>query len=56
MRLSVIGAGSWGTALAHQLARKGHRVRLWAREPEVVEGINANHRNPLFLSDLEVNC
>ena len=55
MRISVIGAGSWGTALAHQLARRGHGVRLWAREPEVVQGINANHRNPLFLSDLEVH-
>ena len=55
MRISVIGAGSWGTALAHQVARRGHRVRLWARESEVVEGINGQHRNPLFLSDLDVH-
>ena len=46
MRLSVFGAGSWGTALAHQMARRGHVVLLWAREPEVVEGINQTHRNP----------
>jgi glycerol-3-phosphate dehydrogenase (NAD(P)+) len=54
MRISVIGAGSWGTALAHQLARRGHEVRLWAREEEVVRGINGSHRNPLFLDDLDL--
>jgi glycerol-3-phosphate dehydrogenase (NAD(P)+) len=51
MRLSVFGAGSWGCALAHQMARKGHDVQLWALEPEVADGINADHRNPLFLTD-----
>lgn len=56
MRISVVGAGSWGTALAHQLARRGHEVRLWAREHEVVDGINRDHRNPLFVSDLEVHA
>ena len=51
MRLSVFGTGSWGCALAHQMARKGHDVRLWALEPEVADGINAEHRNPLYLTD-----
>jgi glycerol-3-phosphate dehydrogenase (NAD(P)+) len=55
MKLSVIGGGSWGTALAHQLARRGHEVLLWARELEVVEGINLRHRNPLFLEDLDLS-
>jgi glycerol-3-phosphate dehydrogenase (NAD(P)+) len=55
MRISVFGAGSWGTALAHQLARRGHELRLWAREREVVDGINHGHRNPLFLTDLDVH-
>ena len=55
MRLSVFGGGSWGTAMAHQLARRGHDVLLWAREPEVVEGINRKHRNPLFVSDLDLH-
>lgn len=54
MRISVMGAGSWGTALAHQFARRGHDVMLWARENEVVREINAVHRNPLFLSDLDL--
>lgn len=51
MRLTVFGAGSWGCAMAHQLARRGHEVRLWAREREVADGVNREHRNPLFLSD-----
>lgn len=51
IRVGVIGAGSWGTALAAHLA--GHHVptALWAREPEVVDSINSVHRNQLFLSD-----
>lgn len=55
MRLSVFGGGSWGTAVAHQLARRGHDVLLWARETEVAEGINDRHRNPLFISDLDLD-
>lgn len=55
MKVSVFGAGSWGTALAQQMARRGLDVRVWAREPEVAEGINRDHRNPLFLSDLELH-
>jgi glycerol-3-phosphate dehydrogenase (NAD(P)+) len=54
MKLSVFGGGSWGTAMAHQLAGRGQEVLLWARESEVAEGINSEHRNPLFLSDMEV--
>ena len=50
----VLGAGSWGTALASQLARRGHHVCLWAYEEEVARGINTEHRNPLFLSEVEL--
>ena len=49
-RIAVLGAGSWGTAMASLAARRNDVV-LWAREPEVVEGINLRHTNPLFLSD-----
>jgi len=52
--IAVVGAGSWGTALAVHLARTGAGVRLWAREPEVVTGIRAVRRNPWYLSDVEV--
>jgi glycerol-3-phosphate dehydrogenase (NAD(P)+) len=52
--IAVIGAGSWGTALTIHLARTGTPVRLWAREPEVVEGIHARRRNPLYMPDFDV--
>ena len=48
-RISIIGAGAWGTALAMVARRAGRRVTLWAREPEVIEAVNASHANPLFL-------
>ncbi len=47
--VAVLGAGSWGTTLADLLARKGHAVRLWAHEAEVVEAITARRENPIFL-------
>jgi glycerol-3-phosphate dehydrogenase (NAD(P)+) len=49
-RVAVIGAGSWGTALAAHLATLGRPVRLWAFEPEVAEAVNERHENPLFLA------
>ena len=55
MKVSVIGAGSWGTALSQVLANNGHNVGLWARKPEVVKAINSEHRNPRYLSDVELN-
>ena len=48
-RVAVIGAGAWGTTLAHLLAEKGLHVRLWAYEREVVEAIRHKHENTLFL-------
>lgn len=50
MRCGVVGAGAWGTALADLLARGGYEVRLWAREPDVVESINGTHENSRFLA------
>lgn len=52
MRCTVLGAGSWGTALAAQLARKGHETVLWDRNPERCAVINENHRNPRYLSTI----
>jgi glycerol-3-phosphate dehydrogenase (NAD(P)+) len=49
LRIAVIGAGSWGTALAAHLASADHQVRVWAFEPDVVDSINARHVNPRFL-------
>ncbi|HUU61880.1 MAG TPA: NAD(P)H-dependent glycerol-3-phosphate dehydrogenase [Acidimicrobiia bacterium] len=48
MRVAVVGAGSWGTALA-LLAAARAEVRLWAREPEVVASVREKGENSLFL-------
>jgi len=45
----VIGAGSWGTAVAWVLGGKGFSVRVWAREEEIAAGINEVRRNPTYL-------
>jgi glycerol-3-phosphate dehydrogenase (NAD(P)+) len=50
--LSVIGAGAWGTALAHLLATKGFNIRLWAYEPEVAEIIQRTRENSWYLPDV----
>ncbi len=54
-RISVIGGGAWGTALAQVAAQGGADVLLWAREPEVVAEINAAHLNSLFLSGVPLS-
>ncbi len=53
-RVSIIGAGTWGTALAITLSRKGHAVTLWAYEPEVVESIRIRHENELYLPGIKI--
>lgn len=54
-RIAVIGAGSWGTALAGRLAAKGHDTLLWAFEPELVNEINSNHTNSLYLPGISLH-
>ncbi len=49
MRVGVIGAGAWGTALAAVAADAGHTVLVWAREVEVVHSINTTHTNAPYL-------
>jgi glycerol-3-phosphate dehydrogenase (NAD(P)+) len=49
---AVIGAGSWGTALAVHLAGAGREVALWVREPELLDEMNARRANPTFLPDV----
>ena len=48
-RTAVLGAGSWGTALSVHLARAGHRVRLWSRDPALAEGMRATAANTRYL-------
>ena len=53
-RVAVVGAGSWGTALALVAARNHHDVSMWAREPEVARSIRGDHKNPLYLADFSL--
>ena len=49
MRVGVVGAGAFGTALSGLLAGRGHEVRLWVREPELVPELRERHENPMYL-------
>jgi glycerol-3-phosphate dehydrogenase (NAD(P)+) len=53
-QVAVIGAGSWGTALAVIAARVGHSVRLWSRSPEVVSSINDQRVNSRYLTSTSI--
>lgn len=47
--ISVLGAGSWGTALAAHLARTGHDVRLWGRDAAFVDQLRRTRENAVYL-------
>ena len=57
-KVAVLGAGSWGTTFAKILADAAtasgveRDIRLWGRRPEVVDAINARHRNEQYLKDI----
>ncbi|MBI5195906.1 MAG: NAD(P)-dependent glycerol-3-phosphate dehydrogenase [Nitrospirae bacterium] len=50
-RITVIGAGSWGTVLASLLAGKGYEVLLWAFEKETAVEINNAHTNSIYIPE-----
>lgn len=52
--VAVLGSGGWGTALAVHLARAGREVRLWGRNPALVERMCANSANPVYLPDVDL--
>ncbi len=54
MRIGILGGGAWGTALA-QVAAGGGETLLWALEPEVVESVNGEHENRLFLAGVPLD-
>ena len=56
MKTAVIGAGAWGSALANVLGANGHAVELWAREPDVVDSVNASRENRRFLPGVAMNA
>ena len=53
-RIGIVGAGSWGTALAIVAARAGHTVSLWSRNSEVVSSINERRVNSRYLTSTPV--
>lgn len=54
MKIGIIGAGTWGTALAGLLGSKGFGVDIWAFEEDVVQGINREKKNPVYLPFFEI--
>ena len=50
----MLGAGSWGTALAVHLARGGTEVRLCARSAELADAMRSGRRNPCYLADVDL--
>jgi glycerol-3-phosphate dehydrogenase (NAD(P)+) len=53
--VSVLGAGNWGTTIAHLIGQNGYRVRLWARSRELVDEINQRRTNERYLSGLRLS-
>ena len=48
MKISILGAGSWGTALGKVLNEKGHDIQLWHFEHSFVEKINSDYNHPFL--------
>ena len=49
MRVTVLGAGSWGTTVAALMCRRDHEVLLWARNPDVADEVNGQRSNESYL-------
>ena len=54
MKVGVLGAGSWGTALAMVLADNGNKVKIWSIIPEQIVEINEKRTNKAYLKDIQI--
>ena len=55
MKISVLGSGSWGCALAQILVRNGHDVVVWGIDETEVNDINQNHQNSRYFKDVKLD-
>ena len=53
-KVTVLGAGAWGTTMAQVLCDAGHEVLVWGRNPEVINEINTSHKNSKFLPGIDL--
>ncbi|WP_343312971.1 NAD(P)H-dependent glycerol-3-phosphate dehydrogenase [Brucella sp. BE17] len=53
-KISVLGGGAWGTALAVMAVKGGHETALYARDSETVKAINQDCRNPRYLGEIDL--
>lgn len=51
----MLGGGSWGTALIKVLSENNRRIKWWIRNPEIIQSVKTLHRNPRYLSSVEIN-
>jgi glycerol-3-phosphate dehydrogenase (NAD(P)+) len=56
MKIGVVGAGSWGTALANLLASKGYAIDLWVFEEEIKAQMQQSSENTVFLPDVKLSA
>ena len=54
MKITVLGAGAWGTTLSRLLQHASHRVTLWGHDPQALEDIRQTGRNDRYLSGVEL--
>lgn len=54
MQIAVLGSGSWGTALAIQLARAGNSIRLWSRSSQMAYQMQQDRENKRYLPGIEL--
>lgn len=55
MKVTILGAGAWGTAIATVLAHNHHEVTLWTHEQDVTQSINEQHVNTHYLADVSLH-
>ena len=55
LKIGVVGAGSWGTALANLLASKGYAIDLWVFEKDIKDQIQQSGENSVFLPDIKLS-